>query len=235
MDIGCQIIKKSFNFSVWTIEIMIDMKPSDQKFEELKRLPIGTLGKDIADCLANNKLRLVPNFESHDLKHVVLDFEMTPIDEIRMQAFMLGNGNFSFPCVAILLFGSFLLPSKWEIFYSDFRKGQKALPISEWTIDDYAERQTLELRQLIFEHSYTKQTIMTTEAISKYGALSAIFAGIFGMIFCLPFLFSSSMEDIVGAGFPFLAAAILVAGGLLALSNLHRKPPILNKLEARQL
>jgi len=30
------------------------------------------------------------------------------------------------------------------------------------------------------------------------------------------------MEDLVGAGFPFLAGAILVASGLLALSNLQQ-------------
>ncbi|HYE55154.1 MAG TPA: hypothetical protein VD996_09935 [Chitinophagaceae bacterium] len=54
-------------------------------------MPEGTLGKDIADCLQKHRLRLVPKFESHDLKHVVLNFQMTPADEIRMQAFMMGK------------------------------------------------------------------------------------------------------------------------------------------------
>jgi hypothetical protein len=42
------------------------------------------------------------------------------------------------------------------------------------------------------------------------------------MLFCLPFLFSSNMADLVGAGFPFVSGAILIAGGLLTLSNLSR-------------
>ena len=70
----------------------------------------GTLGKDIANCLEKNNLRFVPNYESHDLKHVLLDFKMTPVDEIRMQAFMLGNGNYSIPGFAIFIFGALLLP-----------------------------------------------------------------------------------------------------------------------------
>ncbi|WP_343744769.1 hypothetical protein [Chitinophaga sp.] len=42
------------------------------------------------------------------------------------------------------------------------------------------------------------------------------------MIYCLPFLFSSSMKDLVGAGFPFVGGAIIASAGLIALSNLAK-------------
>ena len=42
------------------------------------------------------------------------------------------------------------------------------------------------------------------------------------MLFCLPFLFSSNVADLVGAGFPFVGGAILFVGGLLVLSNLSK-------------
>ena len=80
------IIKNSFHLSVWTIEQFHDIVLYEQKAKKLQELPNGTLGKDIANCLDKNGLRLVPNYESHDLKHVLLDFKMTPVDEIRMQA-----------------------------------------------------------------------------------------------------------------------------------------------------
>ena len=104
------IIKKSFNLSVRTIEQFNGMKLCEQKVDELRKLSEGTFGNDIAKCLDDHKLRLVPGYESHDLKHVLLDFKMTPVDEIRMQAFMLGNGNYTLPCFAILTFGAVLLP-----------------------------------------------------------------------------------------------------------------------------
>lgn len=48
-------------------------------------------------------------------------------------------------------------------------------------------------------------------------------AGIAGMLYCLPFLYSVRIEDLVGAGFPFLAGAIFVTGGLISLSiNLNK-------------
>jgi len=220
-----QIIKKSFNFSVWTIEQFHDKNFYAAQVQNLRSFPIGTLGNDIAKCLDENNLGLVPKFESHDLKHVLLDYKMTPVDEIRMQAFMLGNGNYTFPCFAILTFGAILLPDEWLTFYKDFKKGLNSKPISSWTIEKYAEFQTLSLRSQVFENTTLKQETLTMKSITKYGALASIVAGIFGMMFCLPFLFSSNIADLVGAGFPFVGGAILVVGGLFTLSNLTRQSP----------
>ena len=38
------------------------------------------------------------------------------------------------------------------------------------------------------------------------------------MLFCFPFLWSGRMEDLVGAGFPFVGGAVLFASGLVALA-----------------
>ena len=38
------------------------------------------------------------------------------------------------------------------------------------------------------------------------------------MLFCFPFLWSARMEDLVGAGFPFVGAAVLFSCGLVALA-----------------
>lgn len=213
-------IKISFNLSVWTIEELSDMAPYHKREEELRRLPAGTLGNDIAQCLDDNNIHLVPGYESHDLKHVLLDFKMTPIDEIRMQAFMLGNGNYTFPCFAILTFGALLLPLQWATLYRDFRRGQTAKQISTWTIDTYAEIETEHLRKLVFESTETKQITTTMKSLTKSAAFASVIAGIAGMLYCLPSLFSDSVPDLIGAGFPFVGGAILTVGGLLSLSNL---------------
>lgn len=212
------IIKKSFHLSVWTIEQFHDMAVYEQKARQLKELPDGTLGKDIANCLEENNLRLVPNYESHDLKHVLLDFKMTPVDEIRMQAFMLGNGNYSIPSFAIFIFGALLLPDLWATFYKDYKNGLKSKPIKTWTIDEYAHCQTSTLRQSLANYSTRQQAEFNMKSLVRLGAFTAIILGTFGMLFCLPFLFSSNMADLVGAGFPFVGGAIIAVGGLITLS-----------------
>ncbi|RXK60531.1 hypothetical protein ESA94_08665 [Lacibacter luteus] len=219
------IIKKSFHLSVWTIEQFYDIAVYEQKARELNELPEGTLGKDIADCLEKNNLHLVPNFESHDLKHVLLDFKMTPVDEIRMQAFMIGNGNYSPASFLIFMFGAVLLPDLWLTFYKDFRNGCKSKPIKSWTIEEYAHCNTSTLREIVLNYSTSKQNQFNMNSLVKAGAYVAIFLGSFGMLFCLPFLFSSNLADLVGAGFPFIGGAVIAGAGLIALSNLakHRK------------
>lgn len=43
-------------------------------------------------------------------------------------------------------------------------------------------------------------------------------AGIATMFYCLPFLYSGRIEDLVGAGFPFLAGSIMLIGGLISIA-----------------
>jgi hypothetical protein len=221
--IARNIIKKSFHFSVWTIEKFYGIAIYEQKVRKLKEFPDGTLGKDIANCLEKNNLRLVPNFESHDMKHVLLDFKMTPVDEIRMQAFMLGNGNYTIPSFAIFIFGALLLPDLWLTFYRDYKNGLYAKPIKNWTVEEYAHCQTSTLREIVFNYSAEQQTKFDMKSLTKFGAFTAIIFGAFGMLFCLPFLFSNNMADLVGAGFPFVGGAIIASGGLITLSNLAKQ------------
>lgn len=230
--IARKIIKKSFHLSVSTIERFHVMAVYEEKARELQELPEGTLGKDIANCLEKNNLRLVPGYESHDLKHVLLDFKMTPVDEIRLQVFMLGNGNYSLPSFAIFIFGALLLPDLWSTFYKDYKNGLRCEPIKNWTIEEYASCQTSTLRQIVTNSLTTKHTEFNMKTLIRFGALTAIVLGIFGMLYCLPFLFSSNMADLVGAGFPFVGGAIIASGGLITLSNIGKQSKQSNTLSS---
>ena len=59
---------------------------------------------------------------------------------------------------------------------------------------------------------------MSLKTIVLVGGCAAIIAGIGGMLFCLPFLFSARIPDLIGAGFPFVGGAILAGSGLIALA-----------------
>lgn len=144
------LIKNSFHLSVWVIEQFHDTKIYENKVELLLKMPKGTLGNDIGKSLKENNLRLVPRYESHDLKHILLDYGMNPVDEIRMQAFMIGNRNYSISVFAIFIFGALILPDFWTIFYQDFMKGRNSLPIKTWTIEKFAHYSTSLLREFIF-------------------------------------------------------------------------------------
>ena len=119
-----------------------------------------------------------------------------------------------------------------------FKEGRKAISIKEWSIEEFADKPIEELREKVFNQRERKLNPMrnlTIREISQFGSFATIAAGIFGMLFCFPFLWSSNIADLVGAGFPFVAGAILTIGGLINLSILSRQIQIENlKKEQRR-
>lgn len=139
--------------------------------------------------------------------------------------------DWSIPSLAIFIYGAILLPGKWKLFKEDYQQGRKATPIKDWTIDEFANKKIDELRENVFnqrEQKLNPVKNLTIREVSQYGSFATIAAGIFGMLFCFPFLWSSNIADLVGAGFPFVAGAILTIGGLINLSILSRQIQIEN-------
>jgi hypothetical protein len=83
------------------------------------------VGRDVVDMLDDLDLLLIPKFEDHDVKHLLLDYGMSPIDEIRMQCYLLGNGNRSMVCLVFVV-TAVLFPEYWSLFREDFEKGKQA-------------------------------------------------------------------------------------------------------------
>lgn len=100
-------------------------KEAEAYMHELRKLPVGTVGRDVVDMLDDRDLLLIPKFEDHDVKHLLLDYGMSPIDEIRMQCYLLGNGNRSMVCL-VFVATAFLFPEYWSLYREDFGKGKQA-------------------------------------------------------------------------------------------------------------
>jgi ubiquinone biosynthesis protein Coq4 len=114
----------------------------------LQSLPAGTLGRGVSDILAQHHLQLIPHYENHDLKHVLLGYDMTPEDELKLKAFMLGNGDWSITCIGFLLF-AILTPEVWPALRQHYYRGRQTQPVVRWTLAEYAAQNTAELRQRI--------------------------------------------------------------------------------------
>lgn len=84
----------------------------------LRTLPPGTVGREIADTLDRRGYELLPFFADHDMKHIVLGYDMTEADEIRMQLYMIGNGNRSPACLLPAIGSILFYPALWrEVSY----------------------------------------------------------------------------------------------------------------------
>ncbi|MBS1595966.1 MAG: hypothetical protein JST90_16770 [Bacteroidetes bacterium] len=96
---------------------------------QLRTLPPGTVGREIADTLDRKGYELLPFFADHDMKHIVLGYDMTEADELRMQFYMIGNGNRSPACLLPTLGSILFYPGLWREVSYHFRLGKAGPPI----------------------------------------------------------------------------------------------------------
>jgi hypothetical protein len=134
-------------WTIWALEKIYDTASLDSKLSQLRTLQNGTVGHEIAKMLDSKKYRLIPKFENHDLKHIILDYEMTMKDEIRMQAYLVGNGNYTLPCLFFLSLGLFY-PTIWKDLPTEFKKGKKANSIHFLTLDNCMDKSLTEVKKL---------------------------------------------------------------------------------------
>lgn len=123
----------------------------DLQLRNLTQLPKGTIGYDIYQLLNKYDLKIIPKFESHDLKHLILGYGMSSIEEIRMQMYLLGNGDYSIPCLLFVASG-ILFPKEWSTFHKDYKKGKRSPSILHLSISDCKMEKTKLIKDI-----YTKR------------------------------------------------------------------------------
>lgn len=115
---------------------------------ELLQFENGTLGKDLALYLKKMNFVLLPNYEQHDCKHIILQYEMDEAGEARMQFYFLGNRHYSIPVISTCIICFFLMPEYWKQFYADYQKGKTGKPFEEIDYNAIVHLQTNDLRKI---------------------------------------------------------------------------------------
>lgn len=145
-------VYESFDFREKLVEflkIYLAIKPlqffyknkSEKILNQLKKLPNGTIGSELYKMLNKHELKVIPKFENHDLKHIILGYGMTSIEEIKMQAYLFGNGNKTIFCILFLASG-LIFPEEWDSFYKEYKKGKKSACIHDLSFNETITRKT---------------------------------------------------------------------------------------------
>lgn len=99
--------------------------------KELEQLPEGSMGNELFHFLTQNHFTYLPHFETHDVKHVLLDYGINGKEEACMQYFYIGNGHFSIATVVSAIASLIMMPECLFAFGKAFNRGRKALPIGK--------------------------------------------------------------------------------------------------------
>lgn len=102
--------------------------------KDMETMPQGTVGKELYCFLNRNGLDLLPYYEKHDIKHVVLGYAATEEGEVSLQCFMLANGRITVPVVLCVLFGFLTMPEYYRLFSRAWHRGRctKKLKCLDW-------------------------------------------------------------------------------------------------------
>lgn len=132
------------------LQVLYGKKYLRERFLEMDNCEDGTVGKDYVDLLVRQGVDFIPVFKEHDLKHLVLGYGMSSVDELRMQAYLFGNGNRSVFCI-LFLASAILLPGSWSVLHAEYQKGKLAPSVLQLKLADCIGLQT---RDLIVDYNY---------------------------------------------------------------------------------
>lgn len=119
--------------------------------ESLRCLPAHTLGKQLHDFLHNHDFGIEPKLESHDVGHVLLDYDTHVSDEVCMQFFYLGSGKKSIYSVLTTVLGFVILPEHHREFQTAFRRGLQAVNFQDWDFEHLLHEDVETLKAQIFQ------------------------------------------------------------------------------------
>jgi ubiquinone biosynthesis protein Coq4 len=143
---------KLITFNVHYLALPVVKKFTDPELvpftmNELKQFPGGSMGNGLFHFLSQNQFTLLPHFETHDVKHVLLNYGISGKDEACMQYFYIGNGHYSVATVVSAIASFILMPECFFAFRKAFQRGKKALPIGKLHLGKFLHCNTNELQK----------------------------------------------------------------------------------------
>jgi ubiquinone biosynthesis protein Coq4 len=118
--------------------------------KDLQHFKEGTVGRALYSFFFNNDLELLPHYEKHDVKHVVLGYPPTEEGEVSLQCFMLANGRITAPVIFSVLLGIVIMPESWFKFRKAWKRGRATPCLNKLNWFNLIPQPLSEVRKQIF-------------------------------------------------------------------------------------
>ncbi len=119
--------------------------------KSLQHMPEGTVGRELYTFFFNNDLELMPYYEKHDIKHVVLGYPPTEEGEVSLQCFMLANRHYTVPTLFSVAVGIIIMPEKWRTFREAWIRGRRTSSLNHINWFELIPQPMQEVRAQIFQ------------------------------------------------------------------------------------
>jgi len=100
------------------------------QLKDFGRMPKNSLGKRFYDYMVRNKIGYKPNLIQHDMKHILLGYEMKMPDEMHLHTYLMGNRSWNMLGMAYLAVCLAIVPEYLPKLRSDYRRGKLSQRLS---------------------------------------------------------------------------------------------------------
>jgi len=146
MNIRERIITFSIEKAVPVLNVFRKKSNWNHPLSSIRKFPDQTLGKELALFLDERQMQLLPQYEVHDILHVVLNYDTSPSEEFLLQGFMIGNGSSSFGGKVLAYLGMMIIPERIPAFRKAYKRGRHTKSIQLFKFENCLEVKLSDLR-----------------------------------------------------------------------------------------
>ncbi len=116
-----------FDAVVWAKRVAGGESAFPFSLDGLRNFPQGSLGHSVAMFLDAHHFAFIPNYETHDIRHVLYDYPMTLEGEVQMMAFQAGckdgwKNAFVWICLGVAVP---TMPERWQLLWRNYQRGSR--------------------------------------------------------------------------------------------------------------
>jgi len=118
-------------------DFLLRKRKWNYSLQDYQNMPENSLGKSLSDYMEKHSIPFKSNLVRHDLKHIVLGYEMDMPDELRIHSFLLGNRCYNPMAIAYLLICVMIVPEVIPTLKKDFKRGRRAKCLRNINLENF--------------------------------------------------------------------------------------------------
>lgn len=115
-------------------------------FDEFGRMPKNSLGKRFYDYMKKNRIPYKPNLIRHDMKHILLGYEMAMPDEMHLHTYLIGNRSWNVLGTVYLAICLMIVPEYLPRLKRDYWRGKLSIRLKQVDLRNFLHKDLNECR-----------------------------------------------------------------------------------------
>jgi len=127
-------------------DLLLQNRAWEYTLDDCSKMNKDTLGYSLFSYLDKNNLTFKSKLIRHDMKHILLNYEMKIEDELKLHAFLIGNKSYNLLGIIYLITCSLFVPEVIVKLKVDYKKGKMAEKLKYVDLQNFATSNLNELR-----------------------------------------------------------------------------------------